>query len=464
MKKFWIVLLSLGLLAAFSIPAFAVDVKFSGEYRLRGWYDDNASQMKKTQTNAASYYQGAQAFFDQRLRMQTDFKIADGLTLTTRFDALEKKWGDTTWTGSSAGADNTGRNNSATNSTKQQENIEFERAYVTFTTGIGAFQAGYMGFMAFGPDPANSSTSRAGIRYLLPIGNLTILAALEQAEEKAVGANLGKWSDADSSSYDLGFTYKFKGGDLGLIYQFIDRRAARTQTVLGLDAGYKTQLHLFDPYVRATLGPVYIEAEGFWVTGDAAKFDNSTVARALGQKDKTADQLGFFVQARVNLAPVYFGGHLGFAQGDDINTTDKVEGGIAAMLKAGSDFKPCLMMFNDDYATQFGGSTNSVANLGSYMDNLWFYQIYVGAKPTNKLDIRASYSVAMKEKDEFANAISKNIGQEIDVTAAYKIYDNLEYMIGGAYFITGDYFKGATSSPKEIDNDYMLMNKLTLSF
>ena len=43
MKRFWLVLLSLGLIAAFSTTVFAVDVKFSGEYYAAGMYLDRTS-------------------------------------------------------------------------------------------------------------------------------------------------------------------------------------------------------------------------------------------------------------------------------------------------------------------------------------------------------------------------------------------------------------------------------------
>ena len=38
MKKFWLILLSLGLIMAFSASAFAVDVKVSGEFDVGGLY------------------------------------------------------------------------------------------------------------------------------------------------------------------------------------------------------------------------------------------------------------------------------------------------------------------------------------------------------------------------------------------------------------------------------------------
>ena len=43
MKRFWLVLLSLGLVMAFSVSAFAVDVKVSGEYYVAGLYLDKTT-------------------------------------------------------------------------------------------------------------------------------------------------------------------------------------------------------------------------------------------------------------------------------------------------------------------------------------------------------------------------------------------------------------------------------------
>jgi hypothetical protein len=51
MKRFWLVLLSLGLVAAFSTQALAVDVKFSGEYFAAGMYKALAG--KKALTRAS---------------------------------------------------------------------------------------------------------------------------------------------------------------------------------------------------------------------------------------------------------------------------------------------------------------------------------------------------------------------------------------------------------------------------
>ena len=62
-----------------------------------------------------------------------------------------------------------------------------------------------------------------------------------------------------------------------------------------------------------------------------------------------------------------------------------------------------------------------------------------------------------------ANYVSDKYGYEADVTATYKIYDNLSYMLGAGYLWTGDYFKG-TSDANQVGNDYILLNQLTLNF
>ena len=116
--------------------------------------------------------------------------------------------------------------------------------------------------------------------------------------------------------------------------------------------------------------------------------------------------------------------------------------------------------------------TGTVGGQDTYMDNAWFYQIYAGFKPTPKLDLRGSVSYAYADKKPYSGwttagggteFLSDVYGTEIDLTAKYKIFDNLEYMLGFAYMITGDYFKGANANFNKSDN-YMLMHQLTLTF
>jgi hypothetical protein len=74
MKRLWLILLALGLIMTLSVPVFALDVKFSGEFYAAGMYLDKTKFVKDTGTDGPST-----AFYFQRLRVQTDFIVSPGL-------------------------------------------------------------------------------------------------------------------------------------------------------------------------------------------------------------------------------------------------------------------------------------------------------------------------------------------------------------------------------------------------
>jgi hypothetical protein len=470
MKKFWIVLLALGLVAGFAMSASAADVKFSGSYYLAGIYaDNNGLTDKALGTAQADYY--------QRLRVQTEFKIAEGLSLVTRFDALEKKWGSgtttTDWRASNS-YDVTNRSSLGVATNKVQENIEFERAYLDFNTKIGKFNIGYQNFVAWGTMFMDTWITRPGIKYFVPVGPLTIVAAIEKTVDRNTGA--GTQSDGDVDIYDLAAVYKFGAGDAGLLYQYQNSRLGRNATA----ASYTTKMNAITPYVKMKFGPVYVEAEGIYGFGDWIKYDGAVPA---GATNVSAEAMALYLNAKADFGPAYVGGMFIYIRGDDWGTTDKVEGGLAAALLAGDAFNPCLMLWSGEYTTwvgNFAGNatganayTASSNGITTYMDNVWFYQIYGGFKPTKESDIMLSVTYAYADKKPRAafgpvtagnpEFVSDVYGTEVDLVAKYKIFDNLEYMIGGAYLFTGDYFKG-TNSAYKIENNYLLTHKLTLTF
>ena len=130
-----------------------------------------------------------------------------------------------------------------------------------------------------------------------------------------------------------------------------------------------------------------------------------------------------------------------------------------------------------------------------YLDNVWLYQLYGGMNITPKMNVEARITYATADKKpktgvgSVGDALSAlnssgavvNIGDgtgnytkiqefagdkygtEIDLTASYKIYDNLTYSAGFGYLFTGDYFKGYDGSVSVKDN-YILTHKLMLNF
>lgn len=426
------------------MPAFAaVDGKFSGSLRMRGWYNNDIKSLDKDKVAGA----GSQQFYDNRLRMQPEFKVAEGLVLTTRFDALEKKWGETLTSA-------TGLNHN--------DSISFERAYVTFDTKGGRFMVGYQEDRVFGTVFGNSAGTKPMIKYFLPLGDFTLIAAIEKGYEDTTNANLAV--DADVDIYDLGFVYKFKGGDAGLMIQnYRDQRSR----LLALDA-YKRNLYIFDPYVKMKLGSVYFEAEGVYATGKWAEYEDPKTA---GRQDIDFEQHAIYLMANVDLAPMYFGGQFLYSSGDDGSDATKVKSGLGALLSLNQAVNMSLMLMSYEYTNQVGtrsgdASITAANRVGYYGDNLWLWQVFAGIKPMKELDIKAAISYAYADKKPKVGAVeytSDKIGTEFDLTATYKIYDNLSYMVGFGYLWVGDYFKG-TNTAAVTQNDYLVMHQLLLSF
>ena len=55
-------------------------------------------------------------------------------------------------------------------------------------------------------------------------------------------------------------------------------------------------------------------------------------------------------------------------------------------------------------------------------------------------------------------------GWELDVSGTYKMTNNLSYMVGAGYWWVGDYYKGLASEQNDVRDEYMFINKLTLTF
>ena len=470
MKKLLVVLLALGLLVAFGATASAADVKFAGEYYVVGIYENNPTLNGSVGGKDLGY---SRAYFWQRGRLQPVFSIADGLTFTARMDFMEKGWGMSTWRRNAVGgADTTSSRSSAGNvASNAQENFEWERAYVTFMTKAGQFQVGYQAADTWGTVFADSGTTRPRIFYTTAFGPVTGLAIYEkiyEADRGLAGAPSTK-VDADGDTYALAGIYKMKAGEAGLLWKYYTyawNRLAATP--------YTTKYHLLAPYAKLTFGNVYVEAELDYTFGKAAEYEGVKPA-ATNSQDVDAKAWGGYILARMNMGPAYFGAQIGYATDNDYDDPT-----VSKAFSGGSDWNPALIMGSDDLYNWNGGSTPVASPIGGgaqalqTLDNnktgLTMYNVFGGFNPTPKLNIEAGLTFAntsKKRKSAVGPAgvefVSSNVGTELDLKATYKIYDTLSYMVGAGYLWAGDFFKG-TNAGAVVENDYLLMNKLTLSF
>jgi len=459
MKKFLVVLLSLGLIVAFGATASAADVKFGGGYYVVGVYESNPGVM----SGDAAY---SHAYFYTRTRLQPVFQIAEGLSFTVRADALEKQWGNTNWKG---GTDDLTATRPVTPALAPkrgiQESFEVERAYVTFLTGIGMFQIGYQNVDDWGTDFGDYSNSRPRIAFATKFGPMTLNLTYEKVYESdtaGIAPYINK-VDADNDTYAISGIYNGKGIEAGLLYKYYVYNCNRP-------VGVRTDMNQISPYVKATFGPVYLEGEATYWFGKTAKYESPAPATA---QDVKLQAYSAYLKAKVNIGPAYVGGLGAYSSGNDLSDDTK---DTTAKSGGGTNFAPALILMNDALNTWSGGSVVSSPAISSQNPvtsskyNIILFNAFAGFNPTPKLNVEAALTYATVDKKAISKAggvvteaVSDKLGTEFDVKATYKIYDNLSYMIGAGYLWTGDYFKGA-SATKEIGNDYLLMNQLTLSF
>ncbi|MBU2261291.1 MAG: hypothetical protein KKF02_05145, partial [Proteobacteria bacterium] len=397
MKKLLVVLLSLGLIAAFSMTASAADVKFSGQYYVTGAYESNRSLKDTDATNSL-------AVFFQRVRVQTVFQVAEGLKFTTRFDALEKYWGGTT--AATVGTEDK-TNSRSTTFASLQENIEFEQGYVTFNTAAGMFQIGYQDADTWGTGFADTPGTRPRIMYIVPAGPVTIGAVYEKVYDTTghgstgtAAALYGK-ADADWDNYALSATYKFKGGNTGLLFKFVNAATTRP----GFD--YRAKQYVLAPYLKATYGPVYVEGELVFLAGKTKEYDTAAAGT-----DVKATGWGGYALAKMKMGPAYFGAQVGFSSGNDTTTADKDESGP----KSSVSWVPALIFGESNVKTWIGGANHGGANGVTYStdkQNLLLFNIFGGFNPTPKLNVEARLST-MKADKVAANYVSDKYGTEFD--------------------------------------------------
>jgi hypothetical protein len=430
MKKLLIGLLALGLVFSFSVPVMASDLSVSGSYRIRGWLDSNSPLYKD---DAAS-----DAYYDQRMRIQPVFTVVEGLKVTVRFDCLEGVWGDDlrsvvpeVYVPGYGGYADVSNNTDA--------NVQFDKAYVTFMTNYGQVEAGFKSTNVWGTDFGNTEDFVGEIDFQTKLNeNLGFLFRVEKDVEQDAFYN-NTIQDEDKDAYIAAAVYKMEGMEGGLLWKYVRDVTTSIAT---------QNVHVLSPYVKATVGPAYVEGQIYWATGDV-EYDDF-----LGWKDDDLSELQIYLMAKADVGPGYVGAMFAYAEGDDDPADDDIKG-----ILSGSDWNPCLILFNDTQPTTVG--RYSGATTGAALDNAYLWQVFGGMSPMENLSLMASFTYAYA--DEKLDNVDDNYGSEIDITASYKIYDNLDYTVGFGYLFAGDYYKG-DDKDNDIDDTYLLMNKLQVDF
>jgi len=449
MKRFGMIFLLLGLSLIFCQAALAVDLKVSGEFIAGGLYLDKTTMKKDTATDGPST-----AFYFQRLRVNTTFIVSPGLMLITRADIMERAWG------ANRATPGTALDTGSAGTKAENQNIAFDWAYVQYASPVGVFRVGYMNDNIFGTVFADGAGPKGKVAWSYVYGPWFVtLQIVKMGENSYTATNTTvKASDVDNNKYCGAVRYSWKGGEAGMLGGF-----GRDTTNMPV-GNYKAEFYTVIPYAIAQFGPVKLQAEADYFWGKWKKYETSEI-------DLKMDSLSAWVDATADFGKFYAGGSVAYVSGDDPGSTDKIEAN-SLLVNGGRDWTPCLILFNSDlsyWAGNQAGNNPGVTPLNPYgsnggpMTNAWFFQGRAGVRPIDKLDVMASVSYANADKKPTATWLYNDYGYEVDLTATYKITNNLSYMLGAGYLFTGKYFRGVTDG-NAVNNDYLLINKLTLTF
>jgi len=470
MKKLLIGFLAVGLIMSFAMTASAQpNIKASGQLYMYGTYNDNGTLRQDGDSRAN---------VGNRLRMQFEIQVQEGLKLTTRFDALERVWGQTPAVLTQTFSYN-----------RPEQNISWERAYVTFNALYGVFDVGYQQSRVWGTCAfCDDYDTDAGVHYRYMMGPWTIGLEWEQRagtnsswylglpDERqgdgsaAQGGTSLTGTDNDHSVYHIYGIYRWATGQAGIRYE-LDRDAANgeiaaNQAALatyfgGVADGYTYTFHELAPYVQWIAGPFSIEAELRWIFGTIDR-DNSA------NSDIDRDGWSLYVNPKYTMGAFYGGLEFAYITGDDPNTSDELEAGVPG----GQAWDP-LLMWGNYWFTKYHGAQGAGLPAGAatyaqgpYESNVMMIKPYIGWKVNPQLEIVAQYAwLTANETPRFGgvNFVDDEYGKEFDIYATYKIYNNLSYTVGFGYFWTGDFYKG-TNANATLEDNFVIMNALNFTF
>jgi len=456
MKKLSLIALAVVAVMLFAGTAMALDVSWTGQYRVRGYYMKNMALADNSDDCETD-----NKFYDQRFRLQTTFTVHDRLSLVTRFDALDN--------------DRFGENGSARIFSSGNNSFNFDRAYMRIKFPYFNMEIGRQGGGVWGTKFIDYAYTTDRIKAVTKYDNWTFVGIIQKHEEldgNHPSANapyiIGRsdcddcgpgveTNDSDKDVYYLGAIYKGEGWDAGLLSGW--NRDRRNEEV-AFDEWFLM------PYWRFPLWVLKIEGEACYTGGE---WDY----RANGVDDVDQKAWAFNLNVGFDLGPV--GMNLGYAHttGDDDIYDDDAENFYRG---GGNDWQPLLIMTGYYMDADLGcfGNLNFRNNGGNYGGYNLFY-VQADWSPWEKWTFDAALGYAeLDETDAIAqinapdgqdklDGLDDEFGWEFDVGVTWDIMPNLKYNAKGGYFKDGDFFE---YGEENCDTDYELsfIHAIVLTF
>jgi hypothetical protein len=452
MKRIAILALAVLLVAAFTVPAAALENQFGGYWRTRFYRGDHFTGSDDVDVDKS---------VDTRTRLYYTAKINDNLKLVNKFEM------DATWGSGTGSRNNTGGNNRGYGQVSADgANIEIKNSYADFNLGPVNMTVGVQPFALFRSFYIDDDASGLVARWKAA-DNFVLAASWLKAYE----GGTGNTNDEDIDSYTLSSAIYFSENvslKPSISWAYSDEvSGANAAGYLGyaLGGGGAAKLGAVDDNGGAsiiTYGADFdmkYDGWGLWATavGQYGELHSLTTTGG-GNNNQDIDFRGYLfgVGANVMLGPVDLHGQTVYASGDDDVTDDTID----------SFFNPNASYYWSEIMGygifDAAASANSVADK---VRNIWFAGVGVSGKPTDKLKIGADlwYAKMLHTTSATNNATDEDVlGTELDVVVTYQLVEGLNLDLVGAYLWADDGTINAGDNNKE--DPYEIGARLSLSF
>lgn len=402
MKKILVIAMAATLLAAFSIPASAVENEFGGYWRTR----------LISENDFAGTDTGSTTYVDTRTRLYYTAKFNENLKFVNKFE-IDNFWGDNV--GGDLGADGKGI-------------FEIKNTYVDFSMANTNVKVGIHGeTIARG---FIFSEDFAGVTITQKMGNIVLPFMWVSVSDSALGDSADiTYPDPNDPSITLGRSRDY---------------LALSPVITVSDTLSVNPYFLYDKEQGTNTGAFYVGADV------DAKIDAVSVwgsAIYQGGENNNIDNAGYLVAAGADAGIVH--GQFFYGSGDD-DATDTDNN--AFIPPAGRSYYWSEIMGYGILDNDF--SNNSPAD---GISNVMAVNVGTTLKPMDKLTLTGDVWYAQRVEDINVNGSMENsLGVEVDVVASYAIMDNLTLDVIAAYLFAGD--ATGTEDPMELGT------QLSLSF
>jgi hypothetical protein len=463
MKKAVLVVLA-GLMVIISaLPVFAVDLKFNGDFRVRGFYHENIIDAYDTGTTgapctAATNCNDQVAYNSMRflLTATATAGLATGV-VTLDFTSASNSGNLRLGGGGATGGDPDVAYGPA------DDRFALVEAYIKADLRVATFSAGRqlfkLGHGIIFEDAADGFVLSAPVGPLkVTVANLKLIDVTD-SDVVFIGNTTTEGTASDTDLY-VGNIFLRPTGDIGtnLFFGYYNDRGPNLDTGGALPVGTDDfNVFIVGATADANMGPLTLGAEIDYLTGSVTN---------PGGTEPDLEGLNVQVSGGLGVGPANVGLTFLYASGDDPADADININGLDGNYATGfiltnsgaRSLQPKDGTCLSANGTRLGGAPNCIAGSG-----LLAIKGTGSINPIDRLNLQADIIYAMSAEDKSTANPNDDVGIELDGTARFKLDDNLSFMGGIGYLITGDWWKTASGNP-DTDNIILLVGEMSYHF